>query len=359
MIRKHIFLFGNIRKTNYVCRNISEFKIFGQFLLYNQVMKATTQVIFFEKITKSSLLTGKKFIDEISDLLNVSKSVAYDRINGKKLLNFDEIILLSLYYKVSLDELLYPTYTGFHLDTMQRQPQSFEIFLQELYKNTSMLSNIPNCEVSYSAIETPVFYYLFEPKLILFKMYIWSRTIWNNPSHLEYPFSINILSTSENSKLIVEIQKAFNQLHTIEFWNTSMIDSTIDQIRYAINSDLFSDKNDVTTLLDCQMRILEMMESIAAKGRKESGKRSEIYHAELVPTPTLIAVNSKEQKVVYNIYDSPNFMTSFSEKTFDYTLNLFEKMKKSSLLLGEDRQRSRFFKHLKNKLDDAKAEFLG
>ncbi len=321
-------------------------------------MKTATQIYFFEKIATSSLLTGKKFIDEISDLLNVSKSVTYDRINGKKLLNFDEIMLLATHYKVSLDELLYPTHTGFHLDTMQKQPQSFEIFLQELYKNTSMLSNLPNCEVSYSAIETPVFYYLFEPKLILFKMYIWSRTIWNNPSHLEHSFSINRLSTPENSRLIVETQKAFNQLHTIEFWNTGMIDSTIDQIRYAINSDLFDDKNDVATLLNCQMRIVEIMESIAAKGQKESGKKSEIYHAELVPTPTLITVNSEEHKVVYNIYDSPNFMTSFSEKTFDYTLDLFEKMKKGSLPLSEDRQRSRFFKHLKNKLNDAKAEFL-
>jgi hypothetical protein len=215
-----------------------------------------------------------------------------------------------------------------------------------------------NCEVSYSAIETPVFYYLFEPKLILFKMYIWSRTIWNNSKHLQHPFSINQLLTPEILRLITATQQSYNQLNTIEFWNIGMIDSTIDQIRYAINSDLFFDKNDIEILIDCQMKILDLMESMAANGQKATGAKSEIYHSELVPTPALIVVNSDKFKVVYNIYDSPNYMTSFSEKTFDYTLNLFEKMKKGSLPLGEDRQRSRFFKHLKTTLNDVKTEFL-
>ena len=100
------------------------------------------------------------------------------------------------------------------------------------------------------------------------------------------------------------------------------------------------------------------MEYMAANGFKSIGAKSEIYHSELVPTPALIIVNSDKMKVVYNIYDSPNYMVSTSTNTFNYTINLFEKIKKGSLSLREDRQRARFFKLLRQKLKSAKEEFL-
>jgi hypothetical protein len=116
-------------------------------------------------------------------------------------------------------------------------------------------------------------------------------------------------------------------------------------------------KTDALVMMEEIEKMLHKMEEVAKTSKKNGVGLSRIHNNELIQNSTVILVNSTKLNMVYFIYDSPNFMVSYSELTFKHTYNYYEKIKKSSFNLNEERQRIRFFKALRAKVSAAKEEF--
>ncbi len=318
----------------------------------------TLQTQLFARITQ--LLDGNsiKMAKEVAALLNISSNVIYDRINGKKLLNIEELHLLSRHFKIGIDDLISPNVTGFQLGSIQKQPTSFDEFLLRILSDLRRLATIKDCEIIYVANETPFFYYLFNQNLVLFKLYIWGRTIWEMKNVQNQKFNTEQLNSNVTQFLIEELSQLYVTFPTTEFWNINMLDTTINQIRHCLECDLFENPSDALLIIEDTEKMISQMEETAKTNKKNNIGQSSIHHNELIQNSTIILVNSTKVKAVYFIYDSPNFMTSYADLTFKHTFNYYEKIKSSSFNLTEERQRIRFFKALRAKLQLAKEEFL-
>ena len=134
---------------------------------------------------------------------------------------------------------------------------------------------------------------------------------------------------------------------------------TINQILHCIDCNLFDNIEEAFIFyIDCRHRkIIDKMERMASQGNKEGHGSSEAYHNELIQNSTAILVDSKAIKGIYLIYDSPNFMISYKPETYEHTFAYYEKIKKSSFALTDERQCTRFFRALRSKVSAAKVEF--
>ncbi len=316
------------------------------------------QQLFLEKIAQKHQVAPKNMAKELASVLNINSNVIYDRLSLKKLFNLEELATLVRHYKVSLDDLLLPNSAVFHSDAIAQQPSSFEDYLLRILKDLRTLKNIPQCEIAYSASEVPFFYYLFYNEVVLFKMYIYGRTVWNIPNCQNGKFSLKALNQPALNNLIQETKDLYVVFPTTECWTVNMLDTTINQIRHCLHCDLFQDPNDAITLLKGMEKMVDTMEKIAKTGTKNGTAQSFLYHNEMMQSPTLILVKSAIVNSVYFVYDSPNFMVSNENTTFSHASDYFEKIKHHSLPLNLEVQRIRFFKIFRTKLESAKEDFL-
>ena len=316
------------------------------------------QDLLFARILKKYNNNDKTFTKDISKILHLTSNVVYDRINGKKLLNIEEIFLLSKHYNIGLDDLVTSNVVSFEVPVLKDQPATFDDYMNTILKDLRKLATLKSCEIIYVASETPFFYYLADPLLALFKMYIWGRTIWQIPSLENQKFNVDELSNENTIALIDELLELYVRFPTTEIWNVNILDTTINQISHCLYCGFFENPEDALLLINAMSEMVDRMEKIVKKGRKSTTGTSKIYYNELVQNPTLILVNSPVVKSVYLVYDSPNLMINHSEDLFNHTYNYYEKAAQASLHLSEERHRARFFKTIRAKLSLAKEAFL-
>ena len=321
------------------------------------IVGKTLQLALFERISKQLGGNNKKLSKEISDLFNITSNVVYDRINAKKLLNIEEIAMMAKHFNISMDELISPVSTSFELSAYEKQPDSFAEYLMTILKDLRQLAMLPDCKITYVASETPFFYYLYTPVIALFKMYVWGRTVWDLPELENQTFDIEQLNTPETEALIEELLALYVKFPTTEVWNTNMIDTTLNQINHCLYCGFFKEPSDAIALVEALEKMVNKMEEIVKNGKKSKEGISVIYNNELMQNSTLILVGSPYLKALYLVFDSPNLMISHSTSLFEHTYKYYEKIERFSLHLNEERQRLRFFKVLRAKLEATKANF--
>jgi hypothetical protein len=250
-----------------------------------------------------------------------------------------------------------PIAAGYNLHSIQKQPESFDAYLNSILVDLEQLATLQDCEILYIASERPFFYYLFHPSVALFKMFLWGKTVWEIPEYKQGKFGSQRLSTPATEQLMSRLLELYVRFPTVEFWNINMIDTTINQIRHCIDCNLFDSLEEAFILIEDTEKIIDNMENIALHGNKVGHASSQVYHNELIQNSTTILVDSRAIKGIYLIYDSPNFMTCYKPETYAHTHAYYEKIKKSSFLLKDERERVRFFKALRGKVSAAKAEF--
>ena len=66
------------------------------------------QSSFLEQI-RSKLAPNLSFVDELAELLSISRDSAYRRIRGETVLSLDEVAVLTKHFSVSVDDFLSPS----------------------------------------------------------------------------------------------------------------------------------------------------------------------------------------------------------------------------------------------------------
>ena len=141
-------------------------------------MDTSVQSLFFEQIRKL-LPPHVSFVDELAELLDISRDSAYRRMRGETVLSLDEVKKLSVRFKISVDSIISPSAEGafFHYRAINKSDFTFKEWLKNIEENLSILANIPKAELWYFAKDTPAFYYFNSPLLSAFKMYFWMSSV--------------------------------------------------------------------------------------------------------------------------------------------------------------------------------------
>lgn len=323
-------------------------------------MHNTFQTNFFDQILQK-FPKKSQAVEELSDLLSVGKDAIYRRLRGDTLLTPDELKILALKYHISLDAMIYDTTnTVFcNYNAFTQKVTNFQQYLEGILAQMHQVSQLPDSYIHYASVEIPLFYYMYYPELIAFKLYVWGSTTWNFEYLDKRKFSTDLLSYP-TLQLNEELYKTYNTLPSTELWSLGILDNTLNQIEYISVIDRFEKPSDALLLCDVLTALMQHLKSMAKHGHKFSPKTSphtgggsfDLYHNELYSTNNTIFASTIAGQMMFTTYCNPNFLTSTDPRICEFTADWFKTIisKSNAISTHSDKGRNWFFSRLERKI---------
>src|SRR6267154_2954696 len=150
----------------------------------------STQSSFLEQV-KNRLPANVSFVDELAEILTISRDSAYRRIRGETVLSLDEVKKLYDKFGISLDVILSNSsqMVTFHRRVVDHASYTLEKWLNSVLKNLDFLSSFEDHEMIFSAKDIPIFHYFRLPQLSSFKLFFWMKTLLGYPDYEHLNFS--------------------------------------------------------------------------------------------------------------------------------------------------------------------------
>ncbi|MGC4020935.1 MAG: helix-turn-helix transcriptional regulator [Cyclobacteriaceae bacterium] len=123
------------------------------------------QSSFLEQV-RSRLPANLSFVDELAEILSISRDSAYRRMRGETVLSLDEVKIICNHFGVSLDSLLSPSaqMVSFQLRAWDEGEFTFDKYLNSILGNLEMISSFPEKHLIYHAKDLPIFHYFQFPE---------------------------------------------------------------------------------------------------------------------------------------------------------------------------------------------------
>lgn len=275
-------------------------------------MENTLQDKIFNKIL-SRYSSKAAAIRALTDLLYLSKSNIYRRINGEIELKSSEIDVLISHFGFSLDELIYEGKSDYvlleykHLK-VDGQPDLSQ-FLQQILDELTAIQRLEHPVITFLTNDLPIFYTFSVPELAIFKLYVWRETIWNKSYREVSPFSFQLL-TPEVSVLLKKIAAAYVSIPRVEFWSDKVLDVLLRQIKYYTQIAQSVSIKDGELLLRKLDLLVQQLKPMAVNTRKGSSKKYTLYINNAHNMGNHIMVTSATDQTAYLLQDNPHFLKS-------------------------------------------------
>ncbi len=322
----------------------------------NQLQQRVFEEILAQYTKKSEA------VDALSRQLGVGRDAVYRRFRGDTLLTPDELSELSKTYHISLDAIINQNTDTvfFTYNPFERPVINFEDYLDRISNDLEQIAKIPGTKIKYASSEIPVFFHIFFPELIAFKLYVWGRTTWQFDYLENKPFEFDLVSypVLRSAERLLEL---YLTIPTIELWSLNIIDNTLNQIEYITSSGGFAKPQDAFILCDKILLLVEHMKNMATKGIKfkpsvsldESIGTFELFHNEMIYTNNTIIVDTKLGKAIYSSFGNPNFLKSSDQRICGFMEDWFTKImaKSNAISTHAEKNRDWYFNRLKRKAE--------
>ena len=299
------------------------------------------------------------FVDDLAELLNVSKDSAYRRVRGETLLTFNEISKISAHYKVSLDSFLNLATSAVVFNTRQiGRDFSFTDYLKSIEAHLRLVASSPQNRLIWTAKDVPILHYFQSPELTRFKLFFWQKTILNTTFQEEEKYDPGSVD-QEMITIAKSIWNIYCKISSWEIWSDETLNITLRQIEYYYECNLIS-KEVALNLTNEFIDIIKHLKKLASIGRKypiggEDYPDNGAYHLycnEIAIGDNTIFFQIGEQKVVFITYNMLNILSTmdddFCSQTDIYLQNIIQKS--TPLSISSEKERNKFFRSMETKI---------
>ncbi len=325
----------------------------------NEEKNIEKQKRFLDNI-KYSLPPNVPYIDELSEILELSPDSIYRRIRGKTELTFTETVKLCQHFNLSFDALVdYDTSAvTFNYDLLSPSINHFKLYLHSILNDLNLLANIENKKIIYIADDIPIFHLFAFPELASFKMYYWMKSVLNIPEYQNQKFSFE-----ETDMEILEIgeqmRDVYYRIPSVEVWTEYTVNSIRKQIEYYWEAGLFENNMDAIKICDQAKELVQLISKLAEKSLKPLDNKSQdfsLYYSEIEIGNNCILVTSGNWKKVYLTYNTFNFMFTINDRFCNGTHNWINYLiSKSNLISGvSEKQRFQFVNKILHQIEATK-----
>jgi hypothetical protein len=246
------------------------------------------QANFFKHIAKKST-SGRKLSEELVALLGISKGEAYKKSNSKSLLTIPQIKLLCDHFKTSFTiqgnenrSSANINFTPFHTGKV-----TVKDYINSLEKFLITIASAKVSKLTCATDDVPIFHLFQYPELTAFKLHFWQMRIIDNA-----PFKFN-MNDWDASVLqhAAKLHDLYQTIPSVEVWTKTSLLNTLDQIRYAAEAKIITDKT-VGKLICNQLRsALSDIELYAINRNKSANKEISFdwYFYDIIGTITYLA----------------------------------------------------------------------
>ena len=321
------------------------------------------QQLVFEKI-KGSIGDQEDWIELIGDTLNISKSAVYKRIKGDTMLSMEDLILLMKKFEFSFDEFIHQNNSGlgFRFPHQSREIKTFLDFVEPIKEFVLTSKLLPDLKFQYATNELHFFFYFHDKDLTYFKFYTFAKSVWNLQSYKGKEFALDDFSEWALIEKDIElIMKVYYQMPNVEIWNGNVLNNTLNQIKYILQSGLFREPEEALLLCDKLDKLIDHVNNMAEEGKKyligqnpeTANAKFEMYHNEITHTSNLLLVESPVSKQIFFAFDNPNYILTDEKQLVKYTIDWFDRIKKNALPISESANRNRraYFAMIKKQIE--------
>jgi hypothetical protein len=318
------------------------------------------------QVIKKNIPDHVSATEEIATVLDVSVDSVYRRMRGEKTISLDELHTLCAHYKISLDRLMNLQSNGFVFEGKIIDSSSFrfEKYLTDMIQTTGYFISFKEKEFFLLCKDIPIFYLFgYFRDLAAFKHYFWMKTIFQYPEFQNKKFSFEQFP-DELFTLGQKVISLYNQLPCSEFWNIENINSTIRQIDYYREGQIFQSDKDVLRIYEALENLVGHVETQAALGYKftygDADKKPisnyQMYYNEVILGDNHMMVILDGVKVALIAHTTINYMMTrnmaFTENLYNHIQNLIKKSTQISSV--SEKERSRFFRFLRERIQRRK-----
>jgi len=324
------------------------------------------QAMLFNHV-RARLPEHLSLVDEVAELLNISNDSAYRRIRGEKTIALDELRTICNKYRISLDQLLLiktntVIFSGNKLDNASF---GFKEYLRDVIEYLELFKTLPNQHLYYYNKDTPIFHFMLFPELRAFKFFFWKRTLMAHPDLARQHFT-GEETDDEITELAGKIIGLYNQIPSTEIWNEENIHSTIRQIEFYRQANIFANDQILKKVYEQMDMLLDHLELQAEVGRKFLPGREplanaaayDIYVNECLIGDNTIFVDSDKRQITCLNHNGLNFSATQDQSFCDYTLRSLQNIIRKSTHISQvgEKERSMFFNNLHQKIQSKMAD---
>lgn len=313
-------------------------------------------------LLRSKLPPHLSLVDEVSGVLGISNDSAYRRIRGEKALTLDDLVKLCTHYRLSLDALLNGSTNTFLFNGSFVNPTTFQFdaYLTGMGNQVKYMCSFGQKKMYYLCKDIPIFHHFHFRPLAAFKYFFWMKAFINHPDFVTKKFSLADYP-DEYFELGRKALHYYNQLDTVEIWNIENINSTVRQIEFYRNSNLFSNHADLMMVYDALDKLIRLLERQADEGYKsettadgtvKKGGTFEMYYNEFVVGDNSILAVLDGTKTAFIIHNVINYMMTTDISFCNNTYNNLQNLARRSTLISQvsEVERARFFKYLRSRI---------
>ncbi len=308
---------------------------------------------------KSLIPPNISLTEELADLLNVSTDSIYRRLRCQSAFSFDEVSVISKRFGVSVDGLLQldSLQVSFSFNPLYEQNESLVKYLSGLSDYLAELAAIKNTKVIYAAEDVPFFRHLNYSTLSAFKIFYWSKAVLNSEMFNGKKFNASLVPRE-----IIDINKrtfkSYTQIDSIEIWTEETLSSTLKQVDFFWESNLFEDQNQAVTVVK---EIREMMEELKLECevsyKDNANKKGEfkLYNSEVLIGNNCVLIEPGDSKMgdrVFLGHNTFNSLSTYNAAFAKETRFWMDNLTKKSLQLSgtAEKQRAVFFKKMEDQI---------
>ena len=308
------------------------------------------QSTFLEEV-KKRLPPNLLLVDELSEILNVSRDSTYRRLRGETILSLDEVKKICNHFNVSLDALMAPTseMVSFHNRAINHRNFTFEQWLKSVLHNLEMISSLPQKEITYYAKDIPLFHYFKFPELASFKMFFWMKSYLNYPQYANEKFRPELIS-KDLQAIGQKVWGKYANIPSTEIWSEETTNITLKQIEFYHESGVISKEQ---ALHFCELHTLlinSIREEASSGSKNDQAGKFNMFKNEILIAETTIFFKMGDKRVAYITYNTMNVLTtsneSFCREIEDYLDNV--RNKSIQISTSAEKERNKFF----NKMDE-------
>ena len=161
-----------------------------------------------------------------------------------------------------------------------------------------------------------------------------------------------------------EISATYHNIPSTEIWSVENVNSTIRQIEYCIDTNVFASKNDIVKIFDCLEKMMDHIELQAEAGYKinltgkgkNTGASYNVYVNEFIVGDNMVMPVTNGKKMVYLNHSHINVTLTKDVKFCDYIYNFFQSVIHKSTLISVvcAKERLQFFNRIKEHIVERK-----
>lgn len=247
-----------------------------------------TQTEFLKQFA-GKLPATQKIVDAIAEVLDISKSEAYKKITGKTLLALPQIQLLCDHFNVNFAihgqhnrSSSIVSFAPFHTGKVgvKEYVGSLERFLSDIAASKER-------KLTCATDDIPLFHLFKYPELTAFKLHFWQMRVIDKAP---FKFKMNDWGPSILQPA-AHMHELYLQIPSVEVWTKTSLLNTLEQIRYAAEAGIITDKK-FGRLICSQLREALSNIEVYAVNRSKQGNKEVMfdwYFYDIIGTITYLA----------------------------------------------------------------------